>query len=388
MTNILTFNKIAPIGLERFGEGYNFGEDIENPAGIMVRSASMHEFDLPETVLGVARAGAGVNNIPVEDYADRGVVVFNTPGANANSVKELVVASLFLSARKVVQGIEWAKKLKGSGDQVPSLVEKGKAEFAGPEVTGKRLGVVGLGAIGILVANAAQKLGMEVHGYDPFLSTEAAWVLNHHIRRATTLKEIYATCDYISLHVPLNGDTRGMINTESIGQMKDGIRILNFSRAELADPDAIKSAVKSGKVSAYVVDFPTDEVLDVDGIIAIPHLGASTPESEDNCAVMAAGQLKDYIENGSIRNAVCYPDLNAGFPEHGRVCVLHRNIPNVLTKLSGFLTAQGLNIENMLSKSKKDYSYTVLDFDGNLTDETVAALAGVTGVIRVRTIYR
>ena len=386
MTNILTLNKIANIGLVRFGDGYNFGDSVENPAGVLVRSASMHDYDLPESVLGVARAGAGVNNIPVEKYADEGVVVFNTPGANANAVKEMAIAGLLLSSRKIVQSVEWARGLKGKGDEVPKLVEKGKADFAGPEIVGKKLGVIGLGAIGIMVANAAQKLGMEVYGYDPFLSTEAAWGLSNRTRRSTSIKEIFATCDYISLHVPLNNDTRGMINAEAISEMKDGMRILNFSRAELVDSGAIVDAVKSGKVASYVVDFPTDEILGVDGIIAIPHLGASTPESEDNCAAMAVDQLRDFIENGSIRNAISYPDLSAGIPEHSRVCVLHKNIPNVLTKLSGIFTAQDLNIENLLSKSKKDYAYTVLDFNGKLTADTLTALSEVSGVIKVRTI--
>ena len=312
-------NKIAKIGLDRFSDNYEVGENVADPEGILVRSASLHEMDMPESLLAIARAGAGTNNIPTDKCSEQGIVVFNTPGANANAVKELVLAGLFLASRKVVSAIDWAKGLKGNGAEVGKMVEKGKAQFAGPEIKGKKLGVIGLGAIGVLVANSANSLGMDVYGYDPFLSIDAAWGLSRSTTHANSLKEIFEQCDYITLHVPLNGETKGMINAEAIAQMKDGVRILNFSRAELVDSAAIVDAVTSGKVASYVVDFPTDEVLGVDGIVAIPHLGASTPESEDNCAVMAADELRSYLKYGSIRNSVNYPNLECGHIEDNRI---------------------------------------------------------------------
>ena len=289
MFNIKTLNKISKVGLSQF-------DDIENPDAIMVRSASMHDMQLPASVKAIARAGAGTNNIPCDKCAEQGVVVFNTPGANANAVKELVIAGLLMSSRKVVPGIEWAKTLKGEGDQVGKLVEKGKSAFAGPEIMGKTLGVIGLGAIGVLVANAAEKLGMTVYGYDPYLSVNAAWNLSRNVKHSTSLDEIYANCDYITIHVPLNDDTKNTVNAETIAKMKDGVRILNFARGGLVDSDAIIKALGDGKVASYVVDFPDEKVLDVDGVIAIPHLGASTPESEENCAYMAANELIAYLE--------------------------------------------------------------------------------------------
>ncbi len=388
MYNILTLNKIAAVGLNRLGEGYVAGDAIENPDAVIVRSASMHDMEMPESLLAIARAGAGVNNIPVADCADKGIVVFNTPGANANAVKELVIAALFMCSRKVIPAIEWAKTLKGQGADVPKLVEKGKAQFAGPEVKGKKLGVIGLGAIGALVANTAYNLGMDVYGYDPFMSLDAAWSLSRHIKHSVNLKEIYENCDYISIHVPYNADTKGYLGAEAISQMKDGVRILNFARAELVDADVIKEALASGKVGGYVVDFPTEEVLDVDGIVAIPHLGASTPESEDNCAVMAADEVKKYLEEGSIKNAVMFPDLDCGPVENFRLCVLHKNIPNTLTRLAAVFSEQGLNIENMLSKSKKDYAYTVLDCDTAISEASIEAIKAIEGVIRTRVIEK
>lgn len=385
-TKILTLNKIAKIGLDRFSANYVCGDDIANPDGIMVRSASLHEMELPESLLAVARAGAGVNNIPIEKCTDKGIVVFNTPGANANAVKELVIGSLFLASRRVVPAIEWAKTLKGNGDEVGKMVEKGKSAFAGPEIKGKKLGVIGLGAIGIMVANAAYGLGMDVLGYDPYLSVDAAWGLSRWTKHAATLEEIYAECDYITIHVPCNANTKGMINADAIAKMKDGVRILNFSRAELVDSDAIVAAVEGGKVGCYITDFPTDAQLCVDGIVAIPHLGASTPESEDNCAVMAADELRNYIEFGSIRNSVNYPDIDCGKIDDKRVCIMHRNVPNTLSQLSGVFSEEGINIENLLSRSKKDYAYTVMDFAGELSADALAKLEAVEGVIRVRVI--
>ena len=308
MLKIKTLNKISPVGLDCFDRKYyTYGDEIENPDAVMVRSAAMHEMELPESLKAIARAGAGVNNIPVDRCSEAGIVVFNTPGANANAVKELVIAGLLISSRKVIAGIEWAKTLKGSGDQVAKLVEKGKSAFTGPEIAGKRLGVIGLGAIGIMVANAARGLGMEVYGYDPYLSVDAAWNLSRAIHHATNIKDIFAECDYITIHVPLTNETRGLINAESIATMRDGVRILNFARGDLVNDADLIAALDSGKVAAYVTDFANDALLGVDGVIAIPHLGASTPESEDNCAQMAAKELIDYLENGNITNSVTCP---------------------------------------------------------------------------------
>ncbi len=384
--NILTLNKIAACGTDRLGEGYVVGDAVENPAGIMVRSASMHDMEMPASLLAIARAGAGTNNIPCDTCAEQGIVVFNTPGANANAVKELVIAGLFLASRKVVPAIEWAKTLKGEGDAVGKLVEKGKGAFAGPEIQGKTLGVVGLGAIGRLVANAAQALGMTVYGYDPYISVDAAWGLDRAIIHAASLEEVYANCDYITVHVPLTPDTKGCINAAAFAQMKDGVRVLNFSRAALVDSNDMLAALESGKVASYVVDFPTEEMLGVENVVAIPHLGASTPESEDNCAVMAADELKNYLENGNIVNSVNYPSLSAPRTGDTRVCVLHKNIPNVLTTVSAAVSEQGLNIEGMNNASKKDYAYTMMDVTGDVSDDVLANIAAVEGVIRVRKI--
>jgi len=312
--------------------------------------------------------------------------VFNTPGANANAVKELVIAGLFLASRKVVPAIEWAKTLKGEGDAVGKLVEKGKSAFAGPEIQGKTLGVVGLGAIGRLVANAAKSLGMTVYGYDPYISVDAAWGLSRSIIHASSLEEVYANSDYITVHVPLTPDTKGSINAAAFAQMKDGVRVLNFSRAALVDSNDMIAALESGKVASYVVDFPTEEMLGVENVVAIPHLGASTPESEDNCAMMAADEIKNYLENGNIVNSVNYPSLSAPRTGDTRVCVLHKNIPNVLTTVSAAVSDQGLNIEGMNNASKKEYAYTMMDITGDVSDDVLATIAAVEGVIRVRKI--
>ena len=384
--NILTLNKIAACGTDRLGAGYNVGETVENPDGIMVRSASMHDMEMPASLLAIARAGAGTNNIPCDKCAEEGIVVFNTPGANANAVKELVIAGLFLASRKVVPAIEWAKTLKGEGEAVGKLVEKGKGAYAGPEIMGKTLGVVGLGAIGRLVANAAQALGMTVYGYDPYISVDAAWGLSSSIIHASSLEEVYANSDYITIHVPLTPDTKGSVNAAAFAQMKDGVRVLNFSRAALVDSDDMIAALESGKVASYVVDFPTDEMIGVENVIAIPHLGASTPESEDNCAVMAADELKNYLENGNIVNSVNYPTLVAPRTADTRVCVLHKNIPNVLTAISAAVSEQGLNIEAMNNASKKDYAYTIMDVTGDVSDESLEKIKAVEGVTRVRKI--
>ena len=381
---ICTLNKIAACGTDRLGAGYTITDDMADAAGVLVRSAAMHDMDLPDTLLGIARAGAGVNNIPIDKCSEQGIVVFNTPGANANAVKELVLAGLFLASRKVVDGIAWAQTLKGEGDAVAKLVEKGKGAFVGPELLGKKLGVIGLGAIGVLVANAAVALGMDVYGYDPYLSVDAAWKLSRHIHHANTLDEIYAECDYISVHVPLVADTKGMLGEAAFAAMKDGVRILNFSRAGLVDSAAMLAALEAGKVAAYVVDFPTDEMLGVANVVAIPHLGASTPESEDNCAVMAADQIKAYLQDGNIINSVNYPDVNVPRVGDVRICVLHRNIPNMLAQISSLVSACGVNIESMTNKSRKDLAYTVLDIGGAVADDVADKIAAIDGVIRVR----
>ncbi len=384
--NILTLNKIAACGTERLGAGYTIGEDVAEPAGIMVRSAAMHDMAFPKTLLAVARAGAGVNNIPIDRCSEEGIVVFNTPGANANAVKELVIAGLLLASRKVVPAIDWAKTLKGQGAEVGKLVEKGKGQFAGPEILGKKLGVIGLGAIGILVANAAKSLGMEVYGYDPYLSVDAAWSLSRSIHHAASMEQIFAECDYITVHVPLNDATRGMIGKDSIATMKDGVRILNFARGELVNSEAMLEALANGKVAAYVVDFPSDEMLCVDNVIAIPHLGASTPESEDNCAMMAADELKAYLERGVIRNSVNFPAMDVEKSGDVRICVLHRNIPNMLAQISGVVSEAGVNIETLTNRSKKDNAYTVLDIVGDVPQSVIDGIEAVEGVIRVRKI--
>ena len=385
MYQVKCLNKISPLGTSRLGENYHVGEDVENPDAILVRSAAMHDMEFNKNLLAIA--GAGTNNIPVDRCVQEGIVVFNTPGANANAVKELVIAALLLTSRKIVPGIEWAGTLKGKGDEVGKLVEKGKSSFVGPEIAGKTLGVVGLGAIGILVANAAEALGMKVMGYDPFLSVEGAWGLSSNTQRALTLEEIYANCDYISLHVPLTPDTKEMINAATIAQMKEHVRILNFARGDLVNNTDLLKALSDGKVAAYATDFPNDALLGVENVLAIPHLGASTPESEDNCACMAADEIKDYLENGNIKNSVNLP--NVSMPrENGakRVCIIHQNIPNMISTLTGVLANIGVNIENMQSKSKKEYAYTILDVTGNVNDDTVKAINDNDGIIFVRVI--
>ena len=387
MYQVKCLNKISPLGTSRLGENYQVGEDVENPDAILVRSAAMHDMEFNKNLLAIARAGAGTNNIPVERCVQEGIAVFNTPGANANAVKELVIAALLLTSRKIVPGIEWAGTLKGKGDEVGKLVEKGKSSFVGPEIAGKTLGVVGLGAIGILVANAAEALGMKVMGYDPFLSVEGAWGLSSNTQRALTLEEIYANCDYISLHVPLTPDTKEMINASTIAQMKEHVRILNFARGDLVNNTDLLKALSDGKVAAYATDFPNDALLGVENVLAIPHLGASTPESEDNCACMAADEIKDYLENGNIKNSVNLP--NVSMPrENGakRVCIIHQNIPNMISTLTGVLANIGVNIENMQSISKKEYAYTILDVTGNVNDDTVKAINDNDGIIFVRVI--
>lgn len=387
MYSIKTLNKISPCGLTNFkADKYTYGDEIENPDAILVRSASMHEMELPESLKAIARAGAGVNNIPVDKCAAQGVVVFNTPGANANAVKELVIAGLLISSRKVIPAIEWAKTLKGNGGEVGKMVEKGKGAFAGPEIMGKKLGVIGLGAIGILVANAARALGMEVYGYDPYLSVDAALKLDNSVIHVSDVNDIYSSCDYITVHVPLTPDTKNMINEQSIAKMKNGVRILNFARGDLVNSADIIEALNKGSVAAYVTDFPSDDVIGVEGVVAVPHLGASTQESEDNCAVMAAKEIIDYLENGNITNSVNFPNVAMPRTSASRICVIHKNIPNMLTQISGVVSALGLNIEKLNNQSKKEYAYTILDVDDQVSKDAVAKILGIEGVIKVRVI--
>lgn len=387
MYKILCLNKISPVGTKRLGEAYTFSPEIENPDGILVRSAAMHDMELGEDLLAIARAGAGVNNIPVDKCLEKGIVVFNTPGANANAVKELVLCALLLTSRRIASAMDWVKTLKGQGDQVEKLIEKGKSQFAGPEIQGKALGVVGLGAIGILVANAASQLGMEVYGYDPYLSVEHAWHLSSAVHRSLSLDEIYAKCDYITLHLPQTKDTKGMVNGDSIQKMKDGVRILNFARGALVDAPALLEALEKGKVAAYATDFPTDSMLGTEGIVALPHLGASTPESEDNCAVMAVDQIKDYLENGNILNSVNLPSISMA-REAGtkRICIIHKNVPNTIALFASTCGEAGINIENMQSKSKGEYAYTILDVSGDLSPAAVDALRALEPIVKVRVI--
>ena len=386
MIRIKCLNKISPVGTCRFGENYKCGEDVENPDAIMVRSASMHDMEFPKNLIAIARAGAGVNNIPLEKCSESGIVVFNTPGANANAVKELVIAALLLSSRKIVSGIEWAKTLKGNGNNVSKLVEKGKKAFVGPEISGKKLGVIGLGAIGTLVANAAHSLGMEVYGYDPYLSVDAAWGLSRSIKHARSLDEIFAFCDYITVHVPLLDGTKNMINESAIAKMKDGVHILNFARGGLVNTEDILAALKAGKVATYATDFLEDSLLGVENVIATPHLGASTPESEDNCARMAACELIEYIENGNISHSVNIPPVSMKRNTGTRICLFHKNKPNTISKLSGILANANINIEDMQSKAKGEYAYTILDVTGNVTETTGEHLENLPEIIRARVI--
>ncbi len=387
MLNIKTLNKISAKGMERFDNAkYTCGDDIQNPDAVMVRSAAMHDMQFGPELKAIARAGAGVNNIPVDRCSKEGIVVFNTPGANANAVKELVITGMLISSRKVIQGIEWAKTLSGQGAEVAKLVEKGKSAFIGPELKGKKLGVIGLGAIGMLVANTARHLGMEVYGYDPYLSVDAAWGLSRAVHHSIDVNEIYSKCDYITIHVPFNDGTREMINAESIKLMKDGVRIMNFARGELVCNKDMIEALNSGKISAYVTDFPTDELLGVDGVIAIPHLGASTPESEDNCAKMAADELIDYLENGNITNSVNLPNVSMPMAGDRRICIIHDNKPNIIAQLSSAVSAKNINIENMMNKSKKDYAYTILDIIGNIPENIACEIEKIEGVIKARLI--
>ena len=383
MYNILTLNKIAKCGLDQLGENYTITDnESANADGIILRSFNMHEMELGDNLKAIARAGAGTNNIPIEKCTEKGIVVFNTPGANANAVKEAVIAGLMLSSRDIVGSIEWAKTL--TGDDVAKQVEKGKSNFAGNEIQGKTLGVIGLGAIGIMVANAAYALGMKVIGYDPYLSVDAALKLSTHVQRVNDLKEICENADYITIHVPYMESTKDTINAENLAIMKDGVKILNFARNGLVNNDAIKEAIASGKVSSYVVDFPNEETINQKGIISIPHLGASTEESEDNCAIMASRQIADFLENGNIVNSVNFPNCSLPVGSVGRVAIIHKNVKNVIGKFTDVLSE--VNISDMVSKSKNDIAYTIMNTDHEITADAVKALSDIDEVISLRLI--
>lgn len=385
MYNIKLLNKISNVGLKKYDTSkYVYGDDVQNPDAVMVRSASMHDMQMPESLLAIARAGAGTNNIPVSDCADNGIVVFNTPGANANAVKELVILGLLLSSRKVTKAVDWCKTIKGEGDNVGKTVEKGKSAFAGPEIKGKTLGVIGLGAIGRLVAEAAVDLGMSVIGYDPYLPENAE--LKPGITINNNLDEIFPVADYITVHVPLTPDTKHMINAESIAKMKDTVRIMNFARGDLADSDAVINALDEGEMACYVTDFPDAKLIGVDGVIAIPHLGASTPESEENCAEMAAQELIDYLEDGNIKNSVNMPNVFMHRTGKVRVTVIHKNQPNMIATITDTISKDGVNIASFEDKNRGEIAYSIIDCDNAVSDRVANDINAIDGVIRVRVI--
>lgn len=380
-------NPIAEVGLEKFNGEYGQTANLEEAEAILVRSASMHETEMPENLLAIARAGAGVNNIPLEQCAEKGIVVFNTPGANANGVKELVIAGMLLAARDIIGGINWVQEFEEDGD-IAKLAEKQKKQFAGTELEGKKLGVIGLGAIGVLVANAATHLGMDVYGYDPYVSVDSAWKLSRSIHHAKTVDELYKECDYITIHVPAIEDTKNMINKDAISLMKKEVVVLNFARDVLVNAEDMVDALVAGNVKCYVTDFPTPEIAGVKGAIVIPHLGASTEESEDNCAKMAVKELRNYLENGNIVNSVNYPACDMGMKEEGvsRITVLHHNKPNMIGQFTALLADADLNISLMANKSKKEFAYTMMDVETEVLPELVQKLESVDGVLKVRII--
>ncbi len=384
--NYHCLNPIAQIGLNGFSADYNKTDDVNDAEAILVRSAAMHDMELPEKLLAVARAGAGVNNIPLDKCAEKGIVVFNTPGANANAVKELVLAGMLIASRDIVGGIEWVRS-DASDENLAKAAEKEKKKFAGTEILGKKLGIIGLGAIGVKVANAAIALGMEVYGYDPYLSVKAAWGLNSNVHHVSDVNDIYKQCDYITIHVPLLDSTKGMINKEAIDQMKEGVIILNFARDLLADENAVLDGIAAGKIRKYVSDFANPTTAGKDGVILLPHLGASTAEAEDNCAVMAVEEIRNFIENGNIINSVNYPNVDSGECQTAaRITICHKNLANMITKFTAIFGDQGINISNMVNKSKGDYAYTMIDTDSASTDDIVKKLEAIDDVIKVRVI--
>ena len=387
MFKIQTLNKISTVGLSLLSlDNYESASEISHPDAILVRSFKMHDMEMPESLLAIGRAGAGVNNIPVDKCSEKGIVVFNTPGANANAVKELVLASLFLSSRDIVGGIAWAKTLIGEGGEVPKLVEKGKSNFVGPEISGKTLGIIGLGAIGRLVANAAESLGMKVIGFDPYISVDAAWGLSQYVKKAKGFEHLFSQSDYVSLHIPLTDDTKGLIDKSKFKMMKEGVRIMNFARGGLIHEADLIEALDSGKVARLVTDFPSENMLKHEKIIGIPHLGASTPESESNCAVMAVNQVKEYLENGNIRNSVNFPE--AEMPRNGscRLCIVNQNIPKMVGQITTVLANEDINIEEMLNRHHEGLAYNIIDVDQSVTEDQIKKIKSIEGVIRVRAI--
>ena len=385
MFRIKTMNKISPTGLAVLDPGrFTVSDHAENEDGILVRSADMHEYAFPEALRAIARAGAGTNNIPIDRCSEAGIVVFNTPGANANAVKELVICALMLASRDVVGGVEWVKAQAAAGEDVAKVVEKGKSQFVGPEISGKSLGVIGLGAIGVLVANIATKLGMTVYGYDPFLSVDSALSLSRMVHHVTDLTSIYKNCDYITIHVPQTPDTKGMLNAAAFDQMKTGVRLINLARGGLVVDEDVIAALESGKVARYVTDFPDNQLAQAKNVVPIPHLGASSPESEENCAVMAAQELRDYLETGNIRNSVNLPTLEQDWSGEARLCIIHRNIPNMLASIMNTLAKDSVNVENMTNKSKGNYAYTIVDVGQRVGDAVADEIRAVDGVLRVR----
>ncbi len=387
MYKIQTLNKIAAVGLDLLPrDDFEVASELLNPDGILVRSAEMHDLEIAATLKAIGRAGAGVNNIPVDKCSDKGIVVFNTPGANANGVKELVLTSLLASSRNLFAGVQWAQTLVGKGDEVPKLVEKGKSQFTGPEIKGKKLGIIGLGAIGVMVANDAEALGMEVTGFDPLISVEAAWKLSRSVSRAIGLDSLLAKSDYITLHVPLTDKTKGMLNKEKFAIMKKGVRIFNFARGGLVNNRDLRDAIEEGIVSCYVTDFPDDELLTMKNVICIPHLGASTPEAEDNCAIMAAVQVRDFLATGNIKNSVNFPDCAMDYSGRKRIIIANKNIPNMVGQITTFLATMKVNIADMLNKSKGDIAYNIIDIDGDIDPEAIKKLLSIEGVIMARVI--
>ena len=387
MFRIKTMNKIAQVGLNQFPADYQVGDSVEGEEGILVRSAKLHDYPFPDTLWGIARAGAGTNNIPVAECAQKGIVVFNTPGANANGVKELVLAALLMASRDLVGGVEWVKAQAATPDtDVAAAVEKGKSAFVGPELYRKTLGVIGLGAIGALVANAALSLGMEVYGYDPFLSVDTALRLDRHVHVVKDVAELYRVSDYVTIHVPYTPDTRHTINADTIAQMKDGVCIVNLARGELVDDEAMMAALERGKVARYVTDFPNNTITLAPNVVPIPHLGASTPESEDNCAIMAAQQLRDFLENGNIKNSVNFPNVEMERSGVQRLCIIHRNIPAMLANITAQLSGDGVNVENMTNKSRGDFAYTLVDVGSQVEESVIDDIRAIDGIIRVRVI--
>ena len=387
MYHIKTFNKISPVGLNKFDpECYAVGDDEQNEDGILVRSAKLHDYAFPENLLAIARAGVGVNNIPLDRCSETGIAVFNTPGANANAVKELVLCAMLMGSREIVGGIEWVRSQVAAGVDVTTVVEKGKSAFVGPEIYKKTLGVIGLGAIGSLVANVALSLGMDVYGYDPFLSVDAALRLDRHIHVVKDINELYKRADYITIHIHFTDKTKGMIDAKAIGAMKRGVRFINLARGEIVDDEAMLAALDTGKVAAYLTDFPNNRIVQAPHVIAMPHLGASTPESEQNCAAMAVEELRDYLENGNIRNSVNLPAVSMERSGVMRMCVIHKNIPAMLASITTLLSKDGVNVENLSNKSKGDYAYTMVDLGTRVDEGVIEDVRKLANVIRVRVI--